>query len=118
MWGWCLSRESQCSKDFSWRTRPAPALSKASGPEFEHEVLGLAASLRACGLLKLEWDPAEHPRWPAGTTGGVGGQFSPAGDGTAAASDGQPSAHLIPGQITAPFPGEIPWVTPRPVPVP
>ncbi len=94
-----------------------PTLSKASGRAFEQEVLGLAANLGACRLLKLDWDPAKHPRWPAGTAGGVGGQFSPEGEDTGPSGD-QSAAHLTQGGIAVPFPGEIPEVTPRPYPLP
>lgn len=38
----------------------------------------LVSLLRRGGLLKEEWDPAKHPRWPAGSTGGQGGEFAPA----------------------------------------
>ena len=39
----------------------------------------------------LKWDPDEHPRWPAGSTEGKGGEFAPKGeeDQTAGASDTQ-----------------------------
>jgi len=38
----------------------------------------LAFLLRRSGILKEDWDPAEHPRWPAGSPGGIGGEFAPA----------------------------------------
>jgi len=30
------------------------------------EIVDLARQLRASGLLKADWDPFKHPRWPAG----------------------------------------------------
>jgi hypothetical protein len=29
----------------------------------------------------LKWDPGAHPRWPAGSTEGRGGEFAPKGEG-------------------------------------
>src|SRR4029077_16252191 len=43
------------------------------------EVIDLARSLKASGLLKADWDPTQHPRWPAGSPGGIGGAFAPSG---------------------------------------
>ena len=45
-------------------------------------IAKLAFLLRRGGLLKEEWDPAKHPRWPAGSPDGQGGEFSPAGEGS------------------------------------
>jgi hypothetical protein len=39
----------------------------------------LARRLRSSGMLKADWDPTQHPRWPAGSPGGIGGEFAPAG---------------------------------------
>jgi hypothetical protein len=39
------------------------------------EVIDLARGLKASGLLKADWDPTEHPRWPAGSPGGSGGDL-------------------------------------------
>jgi hypothetical protein len=36
--------------------------------------------LKWSGLLKADWDPDEHPRWPAGAPDSQGGQFAPKGD--------------------------------------
>ena len=33
--------------------------------------------LHASGLLKNNWDPQKHPRWPRGTPSGIGGEFAP-----------------------------------------
>lgn len=82
------------------------------------EIIGLARQLRASGLLKADWDPAKHPRWPAGSPGGVGGEFAPAsaasngsGAGDPTASGGTvtaPSTLVIPAQITIPAPFDLP----------
>jgi hypothetical protein len=42
------------------------------------ETIDLARQLQASGLLKADWDPAKHPRWPAGSPGAIGGEFAPA----------------------------------------
>lgn len=36
------------------------------------EIIDLARRLHASGLLKEDWDPAKHPRWPGGSSGGKG----------------------------------------------
>jgi hypothetical protein len=38
-------------------------------------VVDLSRSLKASGLLKA--DPSKHPRWPAGSADGIGGEFAP-----------------------------------------
>ena len=43
------------------------------------DVVALARQLRASGLLKADWDPLKHPRWPAGSPDSIGGRFAPAG---------------------------------------
>jgi hypothetical protein len=88
----------------------------------------LSRSLKASGLLKADWDPSKHPRWPAGSTEGIGGQFAPAEPHldadladvtpdnadqipfTPANATALPLPRIIPGQI--PFPSEI---TPGPL---
>jgi hypothetical protein len=47
-------------------------------------MIELARELQWSGLLKAEWDPDEHPRWPAGAADSQGGQFAPKGDDSAA----------------------------------
>ena len=56
-----------------------PSLSK--GAPSRQEMIALAADLRWSGLLKADWDPDEHPRWPAGNSDGKGGEFAPKGEG-------------------------------------
>jgi hypothetical protein len=36
-----------------------------------------ARKLLSSGLLKADWNPDEHPRWPRGTPDGIGGEFAP-----------------------------------------
>lgn len=77
------------------------------------ELIALAHRLRANGLLKVAWDPAKHPRWPAASPGGVGGEFAPAGT----FSDPEPDEERPPAptaQITIPAPWALPDLTPLP----
>ena len=57
-----------------------PYLSK--GAPSRQEMIKLASDLRRSGLLKADWDPDEHPRWPAGAPDSQGGQFAPKGEGS------------------------------------
>jgi hypothetical protein len=90
---------------------PNPA-APAKSAQTRDEAVDLLRQLQASGLLKAEWDPAKHPRWPAGSTGGIGGEFAPAGvttDGSAAGEAvTEPSAPIIPAQITIPAPFDLP----------
>jgi hypothetical protein len=54
-----------------------PVLTKAA--RSQGDTIELARLLYRGELLKEDWDPAEHPRWPAGSPGGIGGEFAPAG---------------------------------------
>lgn len=82
------------------------------------EVADLVLKLHQCRLLKAEWIPAQHPRWPAGSPDSVGGEFAPASGSVAADSP----ARLIPVQAASvPFetmPGELvkPGELVRPIP--
>ncbi len=91
-----------------------PNLSKsAAGPK--GDAFELAKDLWGSGLLKTYWDPAKHPRWPAGSADGAGGEFAPAGGPDPSAghhSGDRPNPH----QIAIPFPGEIPEAVLRPLP--
>jgi hypothetical protein len=64
----------------------------------DEETIDLAVRLLASRLLKADWDPQQHPRWPAGSPDSIGGQFSPSDSGTA-----NDDAALIPAQITIPL---------------
>lgn len=78
---------------------PSPSKTEASG----QETIKLAVRLHASSLLKADWDPQQHPRWPAGSPDSVGGQFAPAASG--ATND---NAMLIPAQIAIPLDPVIP----------
>jgi hypothetical protein len=78
------------------------------------DILDLAGQLRASGLLKEDWNPAKHPRWPAGSPGGIGGEFAPAGAASGDSGAGQQSAPAIPAQLTIPVPFELPGGIPFP----
>jgi len=84
-----------------------PPLSKVTPPD----LTGLAHLLEFSGLLKREWNPDLHPRWPIGSPGGVGGEFAPAETGGAA------TAHLTSDQGLS-IPMDIPLDEPlvRPLP--
>lgn len=53
----------------------------------------LIQSLHANGLLKVDWNPDEHPRWPAGAPDSQGGQFAPKGTDIEASPDAATSKH-------------------------
>jgi len=88
------------------------------------EIIDLSHQLRASGLLKADWDPAKHPRWPAGSAGSIGGEFAPTGtssgdlvvheQSTSAPAIGVPNAPAIPVQFAIPAPYEIPGGIPFP----
>jgi hypothetical protein len=69
------------------------------------DIVELAKTLRASELLSRDWDPEKHPRWPAGSADGVGGQFAPA---DRAADGSQSRAPVTQAQVTIPFPLELP----------
>ena len=75
------------------------------------EVLDLARALQASDLLSRDWDPSKHPRWPAHSPDGVGGQFAPR-DADAPES----GASVIQAQATLPLPLDIPDPVPIPLP--
>jgi hypothetical protein len=84
------------------------------------QIVDLARQLRASGLLRADWNPAKHPRWPARSPGGIGGEFAPAGaapadsalggQGTSSDSTIEPGAPVMPAQITIPVPFELPGI--------
>lgn len=89
-----------------------PSLEKADW-SFE-DTAHLAAELRLSGLLKIDWNPAKHPRWPAKEPEGRGGQFAPKGDGESDAA--RNASPIIPAQMTTPW--VEPWDLPLRIPVP
>jgi len=74
------------------------------------EIVEVARQLQASELLKADWDPAKHPRWPAGSPGRIGGEFAPAGTASDDSTDAAQNAPVIPAQITIPVPFELPGV--------
>ncbi len=79
-----------------------PALSK--GVDNRADLIKFIHDLHRNGLLKGDWDPDEHPRWPAGAPDSQGGQFAPKGDDTTVGQtvdDAAPtrSSHGIPSDI-------------------
>ena len=87
--------------------------------------MALLAQLRQSGLLKAGWNPDLHPRWPAGSPDGAGGQFAPSGGVGSAGStvtgneaartaSASPSARLIQTQLEEPFEEPFPLVRPAP----
>jgi hypothetical protein len=89
---------------------PDPPLSK-KGEARPDRSIAFVGQMQVSGLLKADWDPQKHPRWPGGSADGVGGQFAPAdGDGVA----GEAQASVIPAQIAIPF--ELPEAVPFPFP--
>lgn len=89
-----------------------PELTKA-GTSFS-EWVRLALQMRHSGLLKANWDPLKHPRWPAKSPDGVGGQFAPSG-ASADTADSGPSVIQVQATIVAP-PIELPAPVPLPLP--
>jgi hypothetical protein len=83
------------------------------------DVVDFARQLKASGLLKADWDPAKHPRWPAGSPGSVGGEFAPGdseGGASAPPDRGEANLPLIPtqGATTLPIPFRLPGQIPFP----
>jgi hypothetical protein len=67
-----------------------PSLSK--GAPSRQAMIALAGDLRWSGLLKADWDPDEHPRWPAKAPDSQGGQFAPKSDDPAAGQSANETA--------------------------
>jgi hypothetical protein len=88
-----------------------PVLGKS---QCSNEILDLARQLHASGLLKEDWDPTKHPRWPAGSPDSIGGRFAPAGSVAENPAVAAPGAPIIPAQITIPVPFELPGGIPIP----
>jgi len=54
-----------------------PEVTKAA--EAGGDLLKFILELHASGLIKADWNPDLHPRWPAGAPDSQGGQFAPKG---------------------------------------
>jgi hypothetical protein len=91
-----------------------PPMTKAAATA--REITELTQRLEFSGLLKRDWNPDQHPRWPAGSAGGVGGEFAPEGSGRTGGGN-LPIAHLTSTQGLA-LPLDIRWDEPliRPFP--
>ena len=89
-----------------------PALTKTA--QSMSEIADLARQLRSSGLLKADWNPAKHPRWPAGSPDSIGGEFAPAGSASSDPAADNESAPLLPIQLTIPVPFELPGGIPFP----
>lgn len=57
----------------------SPALLKSDASR--DEIIGFIRELYLSRLIKQDWDPDEHPRWPAGSPDSQGGEFAPKGEG-------------------------------------
>jgi hypothetical protein len=77
------------------------------------DIMDLIRRLQRSGMLKADWDPTKHPRWPGGSPDSKGGQFAPVGSAT---SSGSPA--VTPAQFTLPAPLEMPFRLPLPIPRP
>jgi hypothetical protein len=82
---------------------PPEAIESNSDP---FNIVDLAKRLHASNLLNRDWDPAKHPRWPAQSADGIGGQFAPS-DSVADGSKPDPAV-TTQAQVTIPFPLDIP----------
>ncbi len=91
---------------------PAPRKSMQTASE----VSELARRLQASGLLKADWDPAKHPRWPAGSPDSTGGRFAPTGSDTGSSASAVSDARIIPTQMTIPAPFDFPMPGTTPFP--
>jgi hypothetical protein len=94
-----------------------PVFTKAA--QTPDAVIDRVRELRISGLLKQDWDPQKHPRWPAGSPDSVGGQFAPAGAeiGDSASeqdASAEQNAQVIPAQLAIPAPFELPGAIPFP----
>lgn len=52
-----------------------PPLTKDA--HYRREMLEFIRALHRSGLIKADWNPDEHPRWPAGVPDSQGGRFAP-----------------------------------------
>lgn len=92
---------------------PDPPLFK-KGELCPADASNLARQLSASGLLKREWDPAKHPHWPAGSPGGIGGQFAPTEAISTDSSPADAEGSISTAQVTIPAPLELPGSMPLP----
>ncbi|THD44167.1 MAG: hypothetical protein E7774_11070 [Bradyrhizobium sp.] len=86
-----------------------PALTKSDPTSAE--IVDLVGALKASNLLHRDWDPTKHPRWAAGSPGGVGGQFAPSDEG-ADTDASRADASRTQAQLTLPVPLDVPLIEP------
>jgi hypothetical protein len=48
-----------------------------AGSAAHAEFVKFVRELNASGLIKVDWDPGQHPRWPAHAPNSQGGRFAP-----------------------------------------
>jgi hypothetical protein len=77
------------------------------------EVIALAKQLSASGILNKDWDPAKHPRWPAGSPDSAGGRFAPGDVSADTASDNESRRRDRTAQLSPTIPIPFEAVTPR-----
>src|ERR1700733_4985030 len=53
---------------------PPPLLKSARS---QSDMINFIRDLHWSGLIKEDWDPDKHPRWPAGAPESQGGRFAP-----------------------------------------
>ncbi len=75
-----------------------PTLSK--GALSSDALEQFARELYRGGLLKADWDPDEHPRWPTGSPDSQGGQFAPKDEASSGADGSSQSDASFPGART------------------
>lgn len=56
-----------------------PSMKK--GVSSRSDLMKFIRDLHWSGMIKGDWDPDEHPRWPAGAPDSQGGRFAPKDDG-------------------------------------
>ena len=74
----------------------------SEGGDAHGGLIKFIRELHQSNLIKADWDPDEHPRWPAGAPEGQGGQFAPKGD----SGTYQPSSAIQSDSVTTNVAGE------------
>lgn len=88
-----------------------PSPNEPPQPEDAREIVRL---LRAARLLKRGWEPAKHPRWPAGTLGSIGGEFAPAESISINPAATDTIGPITTAQVIIPAPLDLPAGIPLP----
>ena len=90
----------------------------AKGAQSAIEVVALAKELSASGMLKKDWDPLKHPRWPVGSPDSMGGRFAPADANVDASPPDESKTRDRTAQLGATIPIPFEAVAPRGIPWP